>query len=88
MEPAARNTLLEGDGKSGATVDAGEGQLFCTGSGRSVFVSERAIRRARVLVGEELEKTGIKRSESLCAQLLVCSSQTVPLFVSVCIVLG
>ncbi|KAE8792571.1 Breast cancer type 2 susceptibility protein-like protein [Hordeum vulgare] len=48
----ARNTLLEGDRMSGATVDAGEGQLFCTGSGRSVSVSERAIRRARALVGE------------------------------------
>ncbi|XP_048562017.1 protein BREAST CANCER SUSCEPTIBILITY 2 homolog B-like isoform X14 [Triticum urartu] len=59
----ARNTLLEGDGMSGATVDAGEGQLFCTGSGRSVSVSERAIRRARALVGEEVEKAGNKRKQ-------------------------
>uniref|UniRef100_A0A453E3W2 Tower domain-containing protein n=2 Tax=Aegilops tauschii subsp. strangulata TaxID=200361 RepID=A0A453E3W2_AEGTS len=59
----ARNTLLEGDGMSGATVDAGQGQLFCTGSGRSVSVSERAIRRARALVGEEVEKAGNKRKQ-------------------------
>ncbi|XP_037411656.1 protein BREAST CANCER SUSCEPTIBILITY 2 homolog B-like isoform X9 [Triticum dicoccoides] len=59
----ARNTLLEGDGMSGATVDAGEGQLFCTGSGRSVSVSERAIRRARALVGEGVEKAGNKRKQ-------------------------
>ncbi|VAH73157.1 unnamed protein product [Triticum turgidum subsp. durum] len=48
---------------SGATVDAGEGQLFCTGSGRSVSVSERAIRRARALVGEGVEKAGNKRKQ-------------------------
>lgn len=54
MEPAARNTLHPGDGKSGTTINAGDDQLFCTGSGRSVFASERAIRRARVLVREEL----------------------------------
>ncbi|XP_044974947.1 protein BREAST CANCER SUSCEPTIBILITY 2 homolog A-like isoform X2 [Hordeum vulgare subsp. vulgare] len=59
----ARNTLLEGDRMSGATVDAGEGQLFCTGSGRSVSVSERAIRRARALVGEDVEKAGTKRKQ-------------------------
>lgn len=50
----ARNTLHPGDGKSGTTINAGDDQLFCTGSGRSVFASERAIRRARVLVREEL----------------------------------
>uniref|UniRef100_M8CN64 Uncharacterized protein n=1 Tax=Aegilops tauschii TaxID=37682 RepID=M8CN64_AEGTA len=57
----ARNKLLEGDGMAGATVDAGKGELFCTGSGRPVSVSERAIRRARAFVGEEVEKAGIKR---------------------------
>ncbi|KAM3347015.1 hypothetical protein ACQJBY_021162 [Aegilops geniculata] len=60
----ARNKLLEGDGMAGATVDAGKGELFCTGSGRPVSVSERAIRRARALVGEEVEKAGIKRKQS------------------------
>ena len=88
MEPAARNTLLEGDRMPGATVDAAEGQLFCTGSGRSVSLSERAIRRARALVGEEVERAGIKRSKSLCVQLLICFGQIVPLSVSACFVLG
>ncbi|XP_044355435.1 uncharacterized protein [Triticum aestivum] len=60
----ARNKLLEGDGMAGATVDAGKGELFCTASGRPVSVSERAIRRARALVGEEVEKAGIKRKQS------------------------
>uniref|UniRef100_A0A453E289 Uncharacterized protein n=1 Tax=Aegilops tauschii subsp. strangulata TaxID=200361 RepID=A0A453E289_AEGTS len=60
----ARNKLLEGDGMAGATVDAGKGELFCTGSGRPVSVSERAIRRARAFVGEEVEKAGIKRKQS------------------------
>ncbi|XP_051223046.1 protein BREAST CANCER SUSCEPTIBILITY 2 homolog B isoform X3 [Lolium perenne] len=49
----ARSELLEGDGVIGPTGDAGKGELFCTGSGRSVSVSESAIRRARALVGEE-----------------------------------
>uniref|UniRef100_A0A453E203 Uncharacterized protein n=2 Tax=Aegilops tauschii subsp. strangulata TaxID=200361 RepID=A0A453E203_AEGTS len=61
----ARNKLLEGDGMAGATVDAGKGELFCTGSGRPVSVSERAIRRARAFVGEEVEKAGIKRKGEL-----------------------
>ncbi|CAM0879886.1 unnamed protein product [Alopecurus aequalis] len=54
----ARNELLEGDGMAGPVVDAGKGGLFCTGSGRSVAVSEGAIRRARALVGEE---AGVKK---------------------------
>ncbi|KAK1661883.1 hypothetical protein QYE76_050042 [Lolium multiflorum] len=49
----ARKELLEGDSVIGPTVDAGKGELFSTGSGRSVSVSESAIRRARALVGEE-----------------------------------
>ncbi|KAM0918866.1 hypothetical protein ACQ4PT_008593 [Festuca glaucescens] len=49
----ARKELLEGNGVIGPTVDAGKGELFCTGSGRSVPVSQSAIRRARALVGEE-----------------------------------
>ncbi|KAI5004930.1 hypothetical protein ZWY2020_032173 [Hordeum vulgare] len=60
----ARSKLLEGDGMAGATGDAGKGELFCTGSGRPVSLSERAIRRARALVGEEVEKAGIKRKQS------------------------
>ncbi|XP_044974860.1 protein BREAST CANCER SUSCEPTIBILITY 2 homolog A-like isoform X3 [Hordeum vulgare subsp. vulgare] len=59
----ARSKLLEGDGMAGATGDAGKGELFCTGSGRPVSLSERAIRRARALVGEEVEKAGIKRKQ-------------------------
>ena len=88
MESAARNKLLEGDGMAGATGDAGKGKLFCTGSGRPVSLSERAIRKARALVGEDVEKAGIKRSKSLCVQLLVCFGQIVPLSVSACFVLG
>ncbi|VAH57272.1 unnamed protein product [Triticum turgidum subsp. durum] len=64
MESAARNKLLEGDGMAGATGDAGKGKLFCTGSGRPVSLSERAIRKARALVGEDVEKAGIKRKQS------------------------
>ncbi|VAH72905.1 unnamed protein product [Triticum turgidum subsp. durum] len=64
MQSAARHKLLEGDGMGRATGDAGKGELFCTGSGRPVSVSERAIRRARALVGEEVEKAGIKRKQS------------------------
>uniref|UniRef100_A0A8R7PPP1 Uncharacterized protein n=1 Tax=Triticum urartu TaxID=4572 RepID=A0A8R7PPP1_TRIUA len=60
----ARNKLLEGDGMAGATGDAGKGELFCTGSGRPVSLSERAIRKARALVGEDVEKAGIKRKQS------------------------
>ncbi|KAM3197321.1 hypothetical protein ACQJBY_072780 [Aegilops geniculata] len=60
----AQNKLLEGDGMAGATGDAGKGELFRTGSGRPVSLSERAIRRARALVGEEVEKAGIKRKQS------------------------
>ncbi|VAH57277.1 unnamed protein product [Triticum turgidum subsp. durum] len=60
----ARNKLLEGDGMAGATGDAGKGKLFCTGSGRPVSLSERAIRKARALVGEDVEKAGIKRKQS------------------------
>ncbi|KAI4981682.1 hypothetical protein ZWY2020_022174 [Hordeum vulgare] len=59
----ARNKLLEGDGMPGATGDAGKGELFCIGSGRPVSLSERAIRRARPLVGEEVEKASIKRKQ-------------------------
>ena len=88
MQSAARHKLLEGDGMGRATGDAGKGELFCTGSGRSVSVSERAIRRARALVGEEVEKAGIKRSKSLRVQLLVCFGQIVPLSVSACFVPG
>ncbi|KAL6627377.1 hypothetical protein ACP70R_031103 [Stipagrostis hirtigluma subsp. patula] len=57
----ARNQLLDGDGMAGATEDAGRGGMFCTGSGRSVAVSEMAIRRARSLVGEEVEEATNKR---------------------------
>uniref|UniRef100_A0ACD5TRR7 Uncharacterized protein n=1 Tax=Avena sativa TaxID=4498 RepID=A0ACD5TRR7_AVESA len=57
----ARSKLLEGDGVAGVTEDAGKGELFCTGSGRSVSVSESAIRRARALVGDEVKEASIKK---------------------------
>ncbi|PNT69978.1 hypothetical protein BRADI_2g03990v3 [Brachypodium distachyon] len=57
----ARNKMVEGDGMSEAIVDGGKDELFCTGSGRSVSVSERTIRRARALVGDEAGETSNKR---------------------------
>uniref|UniRef100_A0ACD5VKF8 Uncharacterized protein n=1 Tax=Avena sativa TaxID=4498 RepID=A0ACD5VKF8_AVESA len=57
----ARSKLLEGDGVAGVTEDAGKGELFCTGSGRSVSVSESAIRRARALVRDEVEEASVKK---------------------------
>ncbi|KAK3160428.1 hypothetical protein QOZ80_1BG0059330 [Eleusine coracana subsp. coracana] len=52
----ARSKLLEGDTVAGATEDAGKGVLICTGSGSLVAVSERAMKRARALVGKEGEE--------------------------------
>ncbi|KAL6848133.1 hypothetical protein ACP4OV_022261 [Aristida adscensionis] len=59
----ARSKLLDCDGVAGATEDAGKGGVFCTGSGRSVAVSEKAIRRARALVGEDVEESTDKRKQ-------------------------
>ena len=77
MQSAARNKLLEGDAP---IVDTGKGELFCTGSGRAVGVSESARRRARALVGEEdpQEASVNKSSKRLyAAQLLLCFGQIV-----------
>ncbi|KAK3163964.1 hypothetical protein QOZ80_1AG0010770 [Eleusine coracana subsp. coracana] len=52
----ARSKLLEGDTVAGATEDVGKGGLICTGSGSSVAVSERAVKRARALIGKEGEE--------------------------------
>ncbi|XP_062193552.1 uncharacterized protein LOC133896944 [Phragmites australis] len=57
----ALDKLIEGDGLAGLPEDAGKGGLFCTGSRRSVAVSERAVRRARALVGDEVEEETNKR---------------------------
>jgi hypothetical protein len=64
---AARSKLLECDRVAPATEGAGKGGLFCTGSGSLVPVSERSVKRARVLVekeGEEEEATNITSKSS------------------------
>jgi breast cancer 2 susceptibility protein len=53
MEFAAQSKLLEGHSVDLATEDAGKGGLFCTGSGSSVAISERAVKRAKALVDNE-----------------------------------
>ncbi|KAJ1269748.1 hypothetical protein BS78_06G001000 [Paspalum vaginatum] len=53
----ARDELAAGgDGTGGAAEGVGTAGLFTAGSGRSVPVSERAVRRARALVGEGAEE--------------------------------
>ncbi|XP_039810962.1 protein BREAST CANCER SUSCEPTIBILITY 2 homolog B-like isoform X11 [Panicum virgatum] len=52
----ALDKLTEGNGKDALTEGVNTGGLFSTGSGRLVAVSERAIRRASALVGEEMEE--------------------------------
>jgi breast cancer 2 susceptibility protein len=66
MGSAALDTLTE-DGTDALTEGVNTGGLFSTGSGRLVTVSERAIRRASALVGEEMEEAANgnrKRSKS------------------------
>ena len=69
-DPAARDKLIEGDGMNGVTQGVNAAGLFSTGSGRSLAVSQRAVRRARELVGEEVDEATNnnykKRSKSLC----------------------
>ncbi|CAO2181017.1 unnamed protein product [Urochloa humidicola] len=48
--------LIEGNGTGALTEGVNTGGLFSTGSGRSVAVSERVVRRARALVDEEVEE--------------------------------
>ncbi|CAL4951790.1 unnamed protein product [Urochloa decumbens] len=52
----ALDKLIEGNGTGARTEGVSTGGLFSTGSGRSVAVSERAVRRAKALVGEEVEE--------------------------------
>ncbi|CAN6361196.1 unnamed protein product [Urochloa humidicola] len=48
--------LLEGNGTGAVAEGVSTGGLFSNGLGRLVLVSERAVRRTRVLVGEEVEE--------------------------------
>ncbi|CAL4978042.1 unnamed protein product [Urochloa decumbens] len=52
----ALDKLIEGNGTGARTEGVSTGGLFFTGSGRSVAVGERAVRRAKALVGEEVEE--------------------------------
>ncbi|WVZ72395.1 hypothetical protein U9M48_020862 [Paspalum notatum var. saurae] len=49
----ALDKLIEGDGMGAWTEGINSGGLFSTGSGRPVALSEKAVRKARTLVGEE-----------------------------------
>ncbi|CAO2193802.1 unnamed protein product [Urochloa humidicola] len=51
----ALDKLIEGNGTGALAEGVNTGGLFSTGSGRSVAINERAVRRARALVGEEVE---------------------------------
>ncbi|XP_039846384.1 protein BREAST CANCER SUSCEPTIBILITY 2 homolog A-like isoform X5 [Panicum virgatum] len=52
----ALDKLTERNGNDALAEGVNTGGMFSTGSGRSVAVSERAIRRASALVGEEMEE--------------------------------
>ncbi|RCV24794.1 hypothetical protein SETIT_5G114900v2 [Setaria italica] len=52
----ALDKLIEGNGMDALTEGVSTGGLFSTGSGRSVAISGRAVRRARVLIGDEVEE--------------------------------
>jgi len=53
---AALDKLTERNGNDALAEGVNTGGMFSTGSGRLVAVSERAIRRASALVGEEMEE--------------------------------
>nr|CAB3472097.1 unnamed protein product [Digitaria exilis] len=61
----AMDELIEGHGTDTLTDSANAGGLFSTGSGRPVPVSDRAVRRARVLVGGEVETTDSNKKRKL-----------------------
>ena len=66
---AALDKLTERNGNDALAEGVNTGGMFSTGSGRLVAVSERAIRRASALVGEEMEEatnSNRKRSKSFC----------------------
>ncbi|KAG0381280.1 hypothetical protein BDA96_K000300 [Sorghum bicolor] len=52
----ARDKLIEGDGMNGVIQGVNAAGLFSTGSGRLLAVSQRAVRKARKLVGEEVDE--------------------------------
>jgi breast cancer 2 susceptibility protein len=70
MGPAAREQLIEGDAMDGLAQSVNTAGLFSTGSGRPLAVSQRAVRRASALVGEEVDEAtdnnNKKRSKSFC----------------------
>jgi len=70
MVPTARDKLIEGDGMNGVTQGVNTAGLLSPGAGKSLAFSQRAVRRARELVGEEVDEATNnnykKRSKSLC----------------------
>lgn len=71
VEIAALDKLVAADRMAEAIEDSGKGAVFCTGLGGSVAVSERAVERAKALVGEVAEETSNERSKRFCG--LLCS---------------
>nr|CAB3476155.1 unnamed protein product [Digitaria exilis] len=61
----ALDELIEGHGTDTLTDSANAGGLFSTGSGRPVPVSDRSVRRARALVGGEVETTDNNKKRKL-----------------------
>lgn len=72
MGSAVLDKLVEGNGTDALTEGVSTGGLFSTGSGRSLAISGRALRRATTLVGDEVDEasnSNRKRSKSFCACL-------------------
>uniref|UniRef100_A0A0D3EJY6 Tower domain-containing protein n=1 Tax=Oryza barthii TaxID=65489 RepID=A0A0D3EJY6_9ORYZ len=59
----ALDKLVAADRMAEAIEDSGKGAVFCTGLGGSVVVSERAVERAKALVGEVAEETSNERRQ-------------------------
>ncbi|EEC70000.1 hypothetical protein OsI_00530 [Oryza sativa Indica Group] len=59
----ALDKLVAADRMAEAIEDSGKGAVFCTGLGGSVAVSERAVERAKALVGEVAEETSNERRQ-------------------------
>uniref|UniRef100_A0A0E0MRS6 Tower domain-containing protein n=1 Tax=Oryza rufipogon TaxID=4529 RepID=A0A0E0MRS6_ORYRU len=59
----ALDKLVAADGMAEAIEDSGKGAVFCTGLGGSVAVSERAVERAKALVGEVAEEISNERRQ-------------------------
>lgn len=75
MGLTARDKLIEGDRMDGVTQGVNTAALFSTGSGKSLPVSQKAVRRARALVGEEVDEAtnnnNKKRSEFFLRLIVV-----------------